>query len=87
MQDTTEPLDPSDPEVQQMLAEARVKARKLVDELKARFAEAEANPPKISPENLKLGREAMQNAIKSAQRMLEALNDAAAVSGGTIQDN
>ena len=59
-----------------MLRLAHDKAKKLLDDLLKRQADLDANPPKISAENLAQGREAFQNAIASARRCLAALEDA-----------
>jgi hypothetical protein len=69
-------MDPSHPEMQKMLKEARAKAEHLVRELLKQQAEVEANPPKLSPEQLELGRLAFQKAIDAAQRTLKNLDDA-----------
>lgn len=59
-----------------LLKQAREKAEKLLLDLRAKFAEVEANPPQISEVELAQGRTAMLNAIASAERMLKSLDDA-----------
>ena len=62
-----------------MLADAIAKARKLVAELERQQAELEASPPKLPPDQLAEGTQAFDNAVASARRMLQALEDAAAL--------
>jgi hypothetical protein len=69
-------MDLNDPETTAMLHEARSKAERLLSELLKQQAEVEANPPKLSPEQLEAGRAAMQKAIDSARRMLKSLDEA-----------
>jgi hypothetical protein len=69
-------MEPDDPETFAMLREAREKGEKLLAELLKHQADAEANPPKIPPEQLELGRLAMQKAIESTRRMLASLDQA-----------
>jgi hypothetical protein len=69
-------MDLNDPETTAMLNEARSKAERLLGELLKKQAEVEANPPKLSPEQLEAGRQAMQKAIDSARRMLKSLDEA-----------
>lgn len=64
------------PDEAEMLRLAKSKAQKLLDDLIRQQANLDANPPKISAENLALGRQAMQNAIASARRTLKALEEA-----------
>ncbi len=64
------------PDEAEMLRLAKSKAQKLLDDLIRQQASLDANPPKISAENLALGREAMQNAIASARRTIKALEEA-----------
>ena len=73
-------MDPSDPETQKMLTEARAKAEHLLSELLKKQAEVEANPPDLPPEKLEQGRYAFQKAIESARRMLKNLDDAQRIS-------
>lgn len=62
-----------------MLSEAMQKATKLMEELKRLQADADANPKDLPPDQLAEGREALQNAIASTERMLSSLQEAAAV--------
>ena len=63
-----------------MLTEAVAKARKLVAEIERTRDEANASPPKdLSPEQLAQGRQALDNAVASARRTLEALEAAYAI--------
>ena len=58
---------------------ARDRAEALAEALRKAKAEAEADPDRLSrltPEQLAEGRTAMDNAIASAERMIEALNAA-----------
>jgi hypothetical protein len=58
---------------------ARDRAEALAEALRKAKAEAEADPERLSqltPEQLVEGRTAMDNAIASAERMVEALNAA-----------
>ena len=63
-----------------MLADAIVKARKLVAEMEKQQREIdEAPPPRgtdLTPQRLADGKLAFENAIASARRMLKALEDA-----------
>jgi hypothetical protein len=61
-----------------LLAEARVRAEKLLNHLVAEQAEIEKNPPKISAEALTEGRAAMAKAIAAARRTVEAIDAAIA---------
>ena len=69
-------MDLNSAQTHELLKQAREKAEKLLNDLRAKKAEVEANPPKISDEQLEQGRTAMNNAIASAERMLKALDDA-----------
>ena len=62
-----------------MLVSAIEKAERLVADLERQQAEIDKSPPDIGPEQLEEGRNAMQNAIKSAQRMCDSLKGALAV--------
>ena len=64
---------------QQVLAEARDKAAKLVAELEEKAAELEKNPPKLSAQQLEEGKAAMRNAIIAVKKALENIEKAAAV--------
>lgn len=64
-----------DPDVP-MLIEALAKAQRLLEEVKRSAADAEANPPPISPEDLAAGKAAMAKAVASAERMVQALQQA-----------
>jgi hypothetical protein len=61
-----------------MLADAIVKARKLVAEMEKQQREIDEAPPRtdLSPEQLAAGKFAFEKAIGSARRMLKALEDA-----------
>ena len=72
------PEHDDDPE--QMLTEAIAKARKLVAELERQQTELEAAPPDLPPEQFAEGKQAFDNAVAAARRMLQALGDAAALS-------
>lgn len=61
-----------------LLSEAMLKAQHLVDELRKAKAETDASPPDLPPDQLAQGKHAMEMAVKSAERMLEALHQAAA---------
>ncbi len=71
----------SDPAV--LLARAREKAGTLLERLIAEQAQIEKNPPKISPEALAEGRQAMANAIAAARRTVDAIEAAIATAPGT----
>jgi hypothetical protein len=60
----------------ELLSQAIERAQRLVTELEARKAEAEANPPPLSPQQLEMGKMAMEKALASARRMLASLHDA-----------
>ncbi len=60
-----------------MLADALARARGLVAGLEQAREEAERSPHEdLTPEQLAEGREAMENAVASARRMLAALEEA-----------
>ncbi len=63
-----------------MLAEAIVKARKLVAELERQQQELAASPSDLPPQQFAEGKQAFDNAVAAARRMLQALEDAAALS-------
>jgi hypothetical protein len=70
-------MDPDDADTHELLKQAREKGEKLLADLLKKQAEIDANPPSDLPlEQLQQGREAMQKAITSAQRMLDSLNQA-----------
>ncbi|MGH7214110.1 MAG: hypothetical protein ACREIT_05045 [Tepidisphaeraceae bacterium] len=71
-----DPLHGPDADSIEMLKLARAKAQKIIDELVKQQAEVEANPPKIAPEKLAQGRQAMTNALAAARRALAAIDDA-----------
>jgi hypothetical protein len=73
-------MDPGDPEVVKMLAEARAKGEHLLAALLKQQAEVEANPPTLPPEQLAQGRVAFGKAIASARRMLKSLDGAQKIS-------
>ena len=62
-----------------MLADAIAKARKLAAELERQQKEIEASPPDLPPDQFAEGKQAFDNAVASAQRILKALEDAAAL--------
>ena len=63
---------------EQMLADAIAKARKLVAELERQQRELATSPsPQLAPDQLAEGKAAFDNAVASARRMLDALEDAA----------
>jgi hypothetical protein len=74
------PMDPSDPEVVQMLKDVRAKAEHLLSELLRQQAEVEANPPDLPADKLEQGRHAMQKAIDSATRAVKSLDAAQKIS-------
>jgi hypothetical protein len=75
------------PDEAKMLRLAREKAQKLLDDLLKKQVDLDANPPKISAENLAQGREAFQNAIASARRAVQALEDAERVGREENEDD
>lgn len=70
-----------------MLADARAKAQLMIERLVEQQAQIEANPPKISPENLAAGRQAMNNAIAAARRTLAAIEAAIAAAPRDDEDD
>jgi len=72
---------------QQILAEARERAAKLVAELEAKAAELEKNPPTLSPRQLEEGKAAMRNAIVAVRKALENIEKAAEVADKTDELN
>jgi hypothetical protein len=75
------------PDEAEMLRLAHEKARKLLDDLLKKQADLDANPPKISAENLAQGRAAFQNAIASARRALQAIEDAGRIAREENEDD
>ena len=73
-------LDDNNNVDEQMLADAITKARKLVADLERQQRELAAAPSDLPPQKFAEGREAFDNAVASARRMLKALEDAAALS-------
>jgi hypothetical protein len=71
--------DAADADPEQMLADAIVKARKLVTDMERQQKEIDAAPPDLPPEQLAQGRQAFDNAVAAARRMLKSLEDAAAL--------
>jgi hypothetical protein len=69
-------MDPSDPKYIAMLRDAHTKHERLLSELRKFLADMEANPPKLPPEQLEEGRQAIQNAIESARGVLKSLDEA-----------
>jgi hypothetical protein len=70
--------DFADEDAAVLLAQAREKSTKLLEHLIAEQARMEKNPPKIEPEALAEGRQAMANAIAAARRTLQAIESAIA---------
>ena len=62
-----------------MLPEAIDRARKLVEHLEQQQAELESSPVALSLEELSEGKQAFDNALTAARRMLKALQEAAAI--------
>ena len=69
-------LDLNSAETHATLKLAREKGERLLAGLLAEQASIEANPGKLSPEQLEQGRYAMKRAIAAARRMLANLDDA-----------
>jgi hypothetical protein len=71
-----------------MLADAIVKAKKLVAEMEKQQREIDDAPPRndLSPQQLADGKLAFENAIASARRMLKALEDAHEIARQAQQD-
>lgn len=59
-----------------LLLDARSRAQKLVDELQRQQAELDRPQARLTPEQLRLGRAAMQDAVTSARRTLAAIEAA-----------
>ena len=76
----TEDFADEDPAV--LLAQAREKATRLLEQLISQQASIEKNPPKIEPDALAEGRQAMANAIAAARRTLQAIESAIATAPG-----
>ena len=74
--DKTDDFTDEDPA--ELLVLAREKAGKLMEQLIAEQAKIERDPPKISPEALAEGRQAMAHAIAAARRTIEAIDAAIA---------
>jgi hypothetical protein len=70
---------PLTPQQHQILAEARERAAKLVEELEAKAAELEKNPPNLDPKRLEEGRTAMRNAVAAVKKALENIEKAAEI--------
>ena len=68
-----------DDDPKQMLADAIAKSRKLVAELERQQRELEASPPQLPPDQFAEGKQAFDNALAAARRMLKSLEDAAAL--------
>jgi len=68
---------------QQILAEARDRAARLIAELEAKAAELEKNPPKVNAGQLEEGKTAMRNAIVAVRKALENIEKAAEVADKT----
>lgn len=66
-----------DPDQLDLLQQARDRARKLVDDVRRKRDELlAARPPGIDADKLAQGRNAMDNAVASAERTLAAVEDA-----------
>lgn len=76
---------PSEQDIQ-ILLQARERAQKLLDEMVQKLAEVQASPPPISPEQLRTGLEAMENAIASARRMLHNLDQALEIAVNPVDE-
>lgn len=70
-----------------MLTDALAKARRLVDGLEKMKTESQTAPPDLPPEKLAEGKMALDNALASAGRALQALEKAYEVALLDIQDN
>ena len=70
-------MNPTEDQIQLLLA-AREKARKLLEEIIRQQAELDAAPPAIDRAQLEAGRYAMRQAIDSASRMLQSIEEALA---------
>lgn len=70
--------DPVSQQEAELLRDAKAKAERLLAELILRRDEIERQPPnpKVDPEQYARGREAFANAIASAQRTLDAIDQA-----------
>ena len=62
---------------QQILQEARERARRLVKELEEKAAELEKCPPGIPPQQLEEGRMALRDAVAAVRKALENIEKAA----------
>jgi hypothetical protein len=71
----------------EMMTTALAKARRLVSDLEKEAAELEAKPPDLPFPKLAEGKQAMQNAVASARRMLKALEEAAAMQPDDQEDS
>jgi hypothetical protein len=65
----------------QMLADAILKARKLVADLERQRAELDGGSTSIPPEHLEQGKRTFDDALSSARRLLETLNATASRPG------
>lgn len=65
----------ADPQLQDLIA-AKDMASRLVESLRKERDALAANPPALEPDQLAQGREAMNNALAAAERMLSNLESA-----------
>lgn len=65
----------ADPQLEALIA-AKDKAQRLVESLRKERDALAANPPALEPDQLAQGREAMDNALAAAERMLNNLESA-----------
>jgi len=77
-------MDLSSAETHDLLRQARVKADKLLSELRAKRVEVEGNPPDLPEDQIEQGLIALQNAIASAERMVKSLDDAQRIASTEI---
>ena len=75
-------MDPQVNDPDDLLTDAREKARRLLDQLLHDQARLLANPPSIPPEDLEQGKTALANAVAAARRTVAALDAAAAIQQG-----
>ena len=71
-------IRPSVSDPTQMLADAIAKARKLVGDLERQQAELSADPSRLPPEQFEAGRQAFEQAVSTARRVLASLEKAEA---------
>jgi hypothetical protein len=74
-----------DPEDDRMLADALLKARRLVAGIEKQQRELLESPQSaLEPEKLEQGKQAMENALASARRMLTALEEAVVIRARSV---